>query len=55
MDFLTGLLLSADWKKNSYDLILVIVDRLTKMMQYKLVQVTINASRVAKVIINIVM
>ena len=32
MDFVTGLPLSADWKGNSYNLILVIVDRLTKMV-----------------------
>ncbi len=32
MDFVTGLPISADWKGDSYDSILVIVDRLTKMV-----------------------
>ena len=54
MDFMTGLPLFADWKNNSYDLILIIVDRLTKMVHYELVKVTINASGLAKVIINVV-
>ena len=42
MDFVTGLPLSADWKGNSYDSILVIVNQLTKMMHYKPVKVTID-------------
>ena len=32
MDFMTGLAVSANWKSNSYDSILVIVNRLTKMV-----------------------
>ena len=39
---------------NSYDLILVIIDWLTKMVPYKPVKVTINASGLAEVIINMV-
>ena len=54
MDFVTGLLLSADWKGDSYDSILVIVDRLTKMMHYKPVKVTIDAPGLAEVIIDVV-
>ena len=54
MDFVTGLPLSADWKGNSYDSILVIVDRLTKMVHYEPVKVTINAPRLAEVIIEVV-
>ena len=34
MDFVTGLLVLTDWKGDSYDLILVIVNRLTKMVHY---------------------
>ncbi len=34
MDFVTGLPISANWKGDSYDSILVIVDRLTKMVYY---------------------
>ena len=43
MDFVTGLLILADWKEDSYDLILVIVNRLTKMVHYEPVRVTIDA------------
>ena len=52
MDFVTGLPVSTDWKGDSYDSILVIVDRLTKMVHYKLVKVTINAPGLAEVIID---
>ena len=54
IDFVTGLLLSSDWKNNIYDLILIIVDCLTKMIHYKLVRVSINASELEEVIINVV-
>ena len=54
MDFLIGLPLSADWKSDSYNSILVIVNRLTKMVHYKLVKVTTNAPGLAEVIINVV-
>lgn len=35
MDFVTGLPVSTNWKGENYDSILVIVDRLTKMVHYK--------------------
>ncbi len=54
MNFIIGLLISADSKGDSYDSILVIVNRLIKMVYYKLVKVTIDASSLAKVIINVV-
>ena len=54
MDFVTGLPISADWKGESYDPIFVIVDKLTKIVHYKPVKITINALDIAKVIINIV-
>ena len=54
MDFVTGLPISTDWKRESYDSILVIVDRLTKMVHYKSVKITINTSGLAKVIIDVV-
>ena len=53
MDFVTGLPLSANWKGNSYDSILVIVDRLTKMVHYELVKITIDASGLLEVIIDV--
>ena len=53
-DFVTILPLSADWKSNSYDSILIIFDRLTTIVQYKTVTVTIDAPGLAKVIIDMV-
>ena len=54
MDFLTGLLILTNWRGESYNFILVIVDRLTKMIYYKPVKVTINAPKLAKVILNMI-
>ena len=54
MDFVMGLPISTDWKGDSYDSILVIVDWLTKMVHYKPVKVTINAPSLAEVIIDMV-
>ena len=54
MDFVTGLPLSADWKSNNYDSILVIVNRLTKMVHYEPVKVTIDAPGLAQVILDVV-
>ena len=49
---MTILPLSSDWKDNSYDSILIIVDWLTKMVHYKPVKVTIDASGLAEVILD---
>ncbi len=54
MDFVTGLPISANWKGDGYDSILVIVDRLTKMVHYEPVKVTIDAPDLAEVIIDVV-
>ena len=54
MDFVTGLPVSTNWKGKSYDLILVIVDQLTKMVHYEPVKVTINAPGLAEVILDMV-
>ena len=48
-----GLPILTDWKKDSYNSILVIIDQLTKMVYYKLVKIIINTSSFAKIIINI--
>ena len=53
MDFVTGLPESADWKRDSYDSILVIVDQLTKMVHYEPVLTTITAPWLAEVIIDV--
>ena len=52
-DFVTGLPLPTDWKGNSYDLILVIVNCLTKMVYYKPIKATNDMPKLAKVIINV--
>ena len=54
MDFITGLPILTDWKGDSYDSILVIVNRLTKMVHYEPVMVTINTPGLAEVIIDVI-
>ena len=54
MDFVTGLPISTDWKGDSYDSILVVADRLTEMVHYEPVQITIDAPELAEVIIDVV-
>ena len=49
-----GLPISTDWKRDSYDSILVIVNRLINMVHYKPVKITINTPDLAEVIINVV-
>ena len=54
MDFVTSLPISINWKGDSYDTILVIVDRLIKMVYYKPIKITIDTLGFAEVIINVV-
>ena len=54
MDFVTGLPVSTHWKCKTYDSILVIVDRLTKMVHYELVKVTIDDPGLEEFIIYVV-
>ena len=54
IDFVTGLPILTDWKGDSFDIILVIVNRLSKMVHYEPVKVTINAPGLPEVIINVV-
>ena len=54
MDFVTGLPVSANWKGDSYDSILVIINQSTKMVHYKLVKVTIDTPGLAEVILDVV-
>ena len=54
MDFVTGLLISNNWKKDSYDSILVIINQLTKIVYYKPVKITINAPVLAEDIMDVV-
>ena len=52
MDFVTGLLVSIDWKGDNYNSILVIVNQLTKIVYYDPVKITFNAPGLVEVIIN---
>ena len=54
IDFVTGLPISTNWKEDSYNSILVIVDWLRKMVHYKPAKITINLLDLAEVIIDVV-
>ena len=54
IDFVTGLPILTDWKGDSYNSILVIINRLIKMVHYEPVKVTINAPGLAEVILDMV-
>ena len=54
MDFVTGLPVSTNWKGETYDSILVIVQWLPNMVNYESVKVTIDAPGLAEVIIDVV-
>ena len=54
IDFVTSLPISTNWKGNSYDSILVIIDRLTKMVHYEPLKITMDAPGLAGIIIDVV-
>lgn len=54
MNFITGLPLSTNEKGDNYDAIFVIINQLTKIVNYKRVKTMINAVSLAKVIIDVV-
>lgn len=54
MDFVTRLSVSTNQKGNTYNLILVIIDWLTKMIHYKPVKVTIDTLGLVEVILDMV-
>lgn len=54
INFISGLPVSTNWKGKIYNSILVIIDRLTKMIYYKPIKVTRNAPILKEVIINMV-
>lgn len=54
IDFIIGLPILTNWKGESYDSILVIVDWLTKVVYYKPVKVTIDTPGLAEVILDVV-
>lgn len=52
IDFNIGLPITTDWKKNSYNVILITVNRLTKMVYYEPVKTTTNVTCSIEVIIH---
>ena len=54
INFLTGLPILTNVKRDNYDSILVIVDRLIKMVHYKPVKITINIPGFVEMIIDVV-
>ena len=54
IDFVTRLPVSNNWKKNSYDSILVIVNQLMKIKHYEPVKITIDKPKLTKGIIDMV-
>ena len=54
MDFVTGLSISTNWKGDSYNSILVIVNQLIKIVHYEPVKVTIDAPGLGEVILDVV-
>lgn len=54
INFVTSFSFSINLKGEIYNLILVIVDQLIKMIYYKLINIIINAPRLAKVILDII-
>ena len=54
MDFVTGLPILTNWKRDSYNSIFVIINQLTKMVYYEPIKVIIDVSGLAEVIINLV-
>ncbi len=54
IDFVISLSISANWKGDSYDSILVIIDQLTKMVHYVLIKVMIDTPSLANVITDVV-
>lgn len=53
MNFVTGYVFIIDWKSNSYNIILFVIDCLIKIVHYKSVKMIIDITNVAKVINNI--
>ncbi len=54
MNFVTRLPVSTNWKGDTYDLILVIVNQLTKMVHYEPVKITIDVFSLVEVILDVV-
>ncbi len=54
MDCIIELPISINWKNNSYNLTLVIVDQLAKTVHYKPIKIIIDTSNLGEVDLNVV-
>ncbi len=55
MDYVTRLLVFLKWKSENYNLILVIVDQLIKIIYYEPVKIIIDVFNLEEVILDVVM
>lgn len=51
---MTGPPISTNQKRDHYNMIFIIINRLTKMIHYKLIKTTIDISGLVKIIINLI-
>lgn len=54
LNYITGLPISTNWKGEIYDLILVIISQILKLLPYELFNVNFNVISCAKIIIKVV-
>lgn len=54
MDLVSGLLILTNWKCDTYDSIFVIVDQMTKIIDYKPIKITIDAPSLVEAIDNVI-
>ena len=54
MHFVMDLLILTNWKGDSYNSILLIINKLTKIVHYEPVKVTIDAPGLAEVILDVI-
>lgn len=54
IDFVTRLPVLSNWKSETYDLILVIINRLTKIVYYNVIKIRIDTFNFAKLFLDVI-
>lgn len=54
INFIIGILISPDWKGDSYDMIFVIINRLTKIVYHESIKTTIDKTSLVEIIIDVI-
>lgn len=54
MDFVTSLILLINWKYDSYNAILVVINYMTKKVHYKPIITTIDVASLVEIIIDVI-